>query len=111
MFFNAEFSAPWSLSSPPSLSVAPYLAPGVGCPDHLPFRHGRAGLHPARRRCTAALHRRRYRDIPHSDAHVIVNGLAGKPMEVAGALKLILSRQMKPTRFGGGGEVTKFVCG
>jgi hypothetical protein len=30
MFFNAEFSSPWSFSSPHSRTVAPYLAPGVG---------------------------------------------------------------------------------
>jgi len=30
LFFNAEFSAPWCLSSPGSSAVAPYLSPGAG---------------------------------------------------------------------------------
>src|SRR5262245_20987930 len=30
IFFNAEFTAPWSFSSPPSSDLAPQLAPGVG---------------------------------------------------------------------------------
>ena len=30
MFYNGEFSSPWSLCSPPSLRVAPHLAPGAG---------------------------------------------------------------------------------
>ena len=30
MFFNGEFSSPWSVCSPPSHAVAPYLAPGAG---------------------------------------------------------------------------------
>ena len=30
VFYNGEFSSPWSLSSPGSRTVAPYLAPGAG---------------------------------------------------------------------------------
>ena len=30
MFFNGEFSAPWSLRSPPSRTIAPYVATGAG---------------------------------------------------------------------------------
>jgi len=30
LFYNGEFSSPWSLGSPASRSVAPYLAPGAG---------------------------------------------------------------------------------
>jgi len=29
MFYNGEFSSPWSLCSPASRTVAPYLAPGA----------------------------------------------------------------------------------
>jgi hypothetical protein len=36
MFFNGEFSSPWSVCSPPSQAVAPYLAPGAG---HLIIYH------------------------------------------------------------------------
>ena len=30
MYFNAEFTAPWSILSPHSKLLAPYLAPGAG---------------------------------------------------------------------------------
>jgi hypothetical protein len=30
MFYNGEFSSPWSLCSPPSHMVAPYVAPAAG---------------------------------------------------------------------------------
>jgi AraC-like DNA-binding protein len=111
MFFNAEFSAPWSFSSPPSRTVAPYLAPGVGRLIIYHFvteGHGYIRLEGGEQQPFSA------GDIvifPHGDAHVMANGSAGKPMDAAGALKLILSRQMKPTQFGGGGEVTKIICG
>jgi cupin len=30
IFYNGEFSSPWSFCSPPSPMVAPYVAPGAG---------------------------------------------------------------------------------
>ena len=36
MFYNAEFSAPWSFRSPPSCLVAPYLSPE---PRHVIIYH------------------------------------------------------------------------
>ena len=36
LFFNAEFSAPWCLSSSRSTALPPYLAPGAG---HLIIYH------------------------------------------------------------------------
>src|SRR5262249_4821194 len=36
LFFRAEFSAPWSFSSPPSRNLAPALAPGA---PHLVIYH------------------------------------------------------------------------
>ncbi|MBV8897900.1 MAG: cupin domain-containing protein [Acidobacteriaceae bacterium] len=52
---------------------------------------------------------------PHGDAHVLGNG-AGKPVD---ALKTFgknlnpknLRHGLKVARYGGGGELTKFVCG
>ena len=36
LFYNGEFSAPWSLRSPPSRTIAPYLAPGA---EHVIIYH------------------------------------------------------------------------
>ena len=74
MFYNGEFSSPWSVCSPPSRTVAPYLAPGAG---HMIIYHllteGRASarlLDGERITLDAG-------DIvifPHGDAHIIENG-------------------------------------
>jgi Cupin len=36
IYYNGEFSSPWSVCSPPSHAVASYLAPGAG---HLIIYH------------------------------------------------------------------------
>ncbi|HSB10703.1 MAG TPA: AraC family transcriptional regulator [Blastocatellia bacterium] len=111
LFFNAEFSAPWSISSSPSASIAPYLSPGAG---HLIIYHflteGRAyaRLTEGRREELTA------GDIvifPHGDAHVLGNGSPERPVESLQTFAKNLSHGLKLARFGGGGEVTRFVCG
>jgi Cupin len=47
MFYNGEFSSPWSLCSPASRSVAPYLAPDAG---HVIIYHLLASQHQFRLR-------------------------------------------------------------
>lgn len=111
MFYNGEFSSPWSYQSPPSRTVAPYLAPGAG---HVILYHllteGRASarvLGGERVMLTAG-------DIaifPHGDAHIMENGPPTKTIDMSQQLARILSQGLKLSRFGGGGEVTRFVCG
>ena len=111
LFFNAEFSAPWCLRSPRSGAVAPYLAPGAG---HLIIFHfltdGRAYVRLAdgRREDFAA------GDIvilPHGDAHFLANGSPEKPVDSVKTFAKHLEQGLKVAHFGGGGEITKFVCG
>ena len=110
-FFNAEFSAPWCLSSARSTALKPYLAPAGG---HLILYHflteGRAyaRLPDGRREELSA------GDIvvlPHGDAHMLGNGSAAKPVHPLITFAKHLSQGLKVARFGGGGAVTKFVCG
>jgi AraC-like DNA-binding protein len=110
LFFNAEFSAPWCLASAQSSQIAPLLCPGAG---HVIIYHyltdGRA---------YAQLADRSRRDLrsgdvvifPHGDAHILGNG-AGKPVDSLKAFARNLSDGLKVARYGGGGELTKFVCG
>jgi AraC-like DNA-binding protein len=111
LFFNAEFSAPWCISSSPSTALARYLSPGAG---HLIIYHflteGRAyarlseGPH---EELTAG-------DIvifPHGDAHVLGNGSPEKPVDSLHTFAKNLTQGLKLARFGGGGEITRFVCG
>ena len=111
LFFNGEFSSPWSFCSPPSHSVAPHVAPAAG---HVIIYHllteGRASarLADGKRMILEA------GDIvifPHGHAHYIENGPLTKPVDMLKELTRVFSQGLKLSRQGGGGEVTKFVCG
>lgn len=111
MFFNGEFSSPWSFCSPPSHTVAPFVAPAAG---HVIIYHlltsGRASarLVDGERVILDA------GDIvifPHGDAHFIENGPPTKAVDMVKELDRIFSQGLKLSRQGGGGEVTRFVCG
>jgi AraC-like DNA-binding protein len=110
LFFNAEFSAPWCLYSQLTEEVARALAPNAG---HLIIYHllleGRAyaRLPDGRREELTA------GDIvvlPHGDPHFLGNGRA-KPVDSFKTFGKNLTEGLRLARFGGGGEVTRFVCG
>jgi AraC-like DNA-binding protein len=110
-FYNAEFSSPWSVRSPPSRALASYLAPGAG---HVIIYHlltegrGFARLEDGERMPLEA------GDIvifPHGDAHIMDNGTPVKTVDLGKELERILSQGLRVARMGGGGEVTKYVCG
>jgi len=111
IFYNAEFSAPWSFRSPQSCEVAPYLSPE---PRHVIIyhllTHGRA--------CAqvdggprVSLSEGDIAIFPHGDAHVMGNGPSVEPRDHSRILEEILSHGLKLARMGGGGEATRFVCG
>src|SRR5215813_5258195 len=111
LFFNAEFSAPWCIRSSRSIELARYFSPASG---HLIIYHflteGRAYAklpEGPRQELTAG-------DIvvfPHGDAHVIGDGAREKPADSMRTFAKNLSQGLKLARFGGGGEITRFVCG
>ena len=111
VFFNGEFSAPWCLSEPPSATLASYLSPEAG---HLILYHflteGRAYVRlpdGGREELAAG-------DIvvfPHGDAHLLGNGSPQKPVDAVQRFAKNLSEGLKLASFGGGGEITRFVCG
>jgi AraC-like DNA-binding protein len=111
LFFNADFSAPWCLKSAQSNVLAPYLSASS---KHLILYHflteGRAyvrTLQGQREELLAG-------DIvvfPHGDAHYLGNGSPEQPVDALRTFANHLSSGMKVVRFGGGGEVTRFVCG
>jgi AraC-like DNA-binding protein len=111
LFYNAEFSSPWSVCSPASRTVAPYLAPGAG---HVIIYHlltdGRASarLVDGER---IALDAGDLVVFPHGDSHIIENGLPTKPVDLSKELARIVAQGLKLSRLGGGGEVTRFICG
>jgi AraC-like DNA-binding protein len=111
MFYNAEFSAPWSFRAPPSFLVAPYLSPE---PRHVIIYHlltegkAYAEVEDGHRVSLSA------GDIvvfPHGDSHIMGNGRDVEPRDHAKIIQEILSQGLKLARLGGGGEITKFICG
>ena len=111
MFYNAEFSAPWSFRSPPSSLVAPHLSSE---PRHviiyhlLTEGHAYANVEEGDRLSLCA------GDIvvfPHGDAHVMGNGRDVQPRDHAQILKEIMAQGLKLARMGGGGEITRLICG
>jgi len=111
LFYNGEFTAPWSVRAAPSREVARYFTPGV---EHVIIYHllteGRASVRmETGERVT--LNAGDIVMIPHGDSHIVENGSATKTMENPDELSEIFAQGLKLWRLGGGGEVTKFICG
>jgi AraC-like DNA-binding protein len=111
MFFNAEFSAPWLLVSPAARSLKQYLAPGA---EHLIIYHlvtdGHAyaqldGEH------NVLLEAGDIIVFPHGNQHKMGNGYTTQIIDGGSAFSMISSLGMKVMKLGGGGDVTRFVCG
>jgi len=111
LFFNAEFSAPWWLSSSGAAGIAPFL-PSKDA--HLIMFHflteGRAyaSLEGGKQIELSA------GDIvvfPGGDPHLIGNGSPQRPVDSFRTFAKNVEDGLKVVRFGGGGEITRFVCG
>jgi AraC-like DNA-binding protein len=111
MFFNAEFSAPWQLSTPHSRTLASTLAPGA---QHLVIYHlvmdgyARARLEGGPE---VDLSPGDIVVFPHGDAHHLSGGSGANRVESAAVLLKIATRDISPMQSGGGGATTRFVCG
>ena len=111
LFFNGEFSAPWCLRSSGSRGIAPFVSPA---PRHVVMYHflteGRAYARlPDGKRVVLTAG-----DIvilPHGDAHFLGNGSPERPVDSIRTFARNMSEGLKVARFGGGGEITRFVCG
>ncbi|HSF66806.1 MAG TPA: AraC family transcriptional regulator [Nitrospiraceae bacterium] len=112
MFYNAEFSAPWCFCSPASPVLAPYLsadskhviifhlltegsgyAQVEGDDQSLPLNAGDIVI------------------VPHGDPHAMRNGPFIKPVDHAEEVRRVFAQGLRLSRMGGGGEITKFICG
>lgn len=111
LFFNGEFSAPWCLSEPQSTAIASYLSPEARhliVYHFLTEGHAYAKLPDGRREELSA------GDVvvfPHGDPHLLGSGAHAKPVDALKAFEKNLGEGLKLARHGGGGEITRFVCG
>ena len=112
LFFSAEFSAPWGFSTPPPSVIADEFAPGT---EHVALYHfvidGGAVVHlidgPSLEVAAG--------DVvifPHAYQHHMTSGRgSAPPFPNYGISAKIKSRDLSPLRAGGGGNVSRFVCG
>ena len=112
MFYNAEFSAPWCFRSPGSHILAPYLSPDSG---HVIIYHllteGRGYGQVEGDARPVPLTAGDIVIFPHGDPHILRNGSTVTPVDNAQELERMLSQGLKVSRLGGGGEITRFICG
>jgi AraC-like DNA-binding protein len=112
LFFRAEFSAPWGLSTPPTPVFAAEFVPSA---PHLVLYHfvidGGARVQVA----DGPWIELRPGDIvifPHGHQHYMTSAHgAVQPFPNYGISTKIKARDLSPLRAGGGGEISRFVCG
>jgi AraC-like DNA-binding protein len=111
MFFSAEFSAPWRLSTPHCRLLAPTLAPGA---PHMVIYHlvvdgaARASVEGGPE---VELSPGDVVVFPHGDPHQLSAGTGTDLVESAALLRRIATGDLSPMHAGGGGATTRFVCG
>lgn len=112
IYFNAEFSEPWCLTSPESRVLAPILSSGAAhviiyhllCDGHA-FVQVEGGDR-------VPLVAGDLVTFPHGHPHVLGNGARVPPIDAAKALPSVLKRGLELLHLGGGGgEATRFICG
>ena len=112
VFFTAEFSAPWGFSTPASRVMAAKVAPGAA---HLVLYHlmieGRAFVEVEDGE-SLELAPGDIVIFPHGDPHHMSSEQAARPpFPNYGITPKIKARDLSPLRAGGGGAVSRFVCG
>ena len=112
LFYNAEFSAPWCAQSIDARTVTSYLSPNS---QHVIIFHllteGRGYALVEGDDRPLPLNAGDILIVPHGDAHILGNGRAVMAVDRSQVLEQVLSQGLKVSRMGGGGELTKFVCG
>jgi AraC-like DNA-binding protein len=112
VFFTAEFSAPWGFSAPASKVLAEKVAKSAA---HLVLYHllvdGCAVIEMEDRQ-SVTLAPGDVVIFPHGDPHNMSSGRGARPpFPNYGITPKIQARDLSPLRAGGGGAISRFVCG
>src|SRR5215467_8041023 len=112
VFFSAEFSAPWGFTAPAAKHMASQFELG---PAHLVLYHfvidGGAVVELLDGR-SIELQQGDVVIFPNGDPHSMSSGKgAVRPFPNYGITAKIQARDLSPLRAGGGGDVSRFVCG
>jgi AraC-like DNA-binding protein len=111
LFFNAELSAPWCLVEPHSRELVGDLSPGA---SHLLLFHYVLSGELEARVSDGTREKLSTGDIviiPHGDSHILANGKPEKPVDTFAVFGKNVAEGLPLTRYGGGGDVTRLVCG
>ena len=112
VFFTAEFSSPWGFTTPASTVMTEKVAPGA---PHLVLYHlliDGSGYVEMEDGQSVVLAPGDVVIFPHGDPHLMSSGKSVKPpFPNYGIAPKIKARDLSPLCAGGGGAVSKFVCG
>ncbi|NUP13365.1 MAG: AraC family transcriptional regulator [Polyangiaceae bacterium] len=111
IFLDAELSAPWGFASPPSSAGAHLLAPSAEqlILFHLLVEGEATARIPGQG--AVALEAGDIAVLPRGDAHELWNGRVTELVDSSALLPKILEGGVVSERGGGGGRMTKFICG
>jgi AraC-like DNA-binding protein len=111
LFYNGEFSAPWCVNASSARALARHFAPQA---EHVIIFHllteGRAFCRLENGE-QVALSAGDLVMIPHGDRHVMGNGSTAIAVNDSEELAEVIAQGLNLWRMGGGGEITRFVCG
>lgn len=112
VFFHGEFSSPWCARQPDGCSIAAYLSSSS---THVIIFHllteGRGYARIEKNGRPVSLSPGDIVMFPHGDAHLMGNGPPVTPVNSAEQLQQVLAEGRMLSQFGGGGELTKLICG
>lgn len=112
VFFNGEFSAPWCMREPDSQTLSSFLSSG---PKHVFIFHlvtdGQCRYREKESAPAVPLEAGDIVILPHGNVHIMGNGLPITPIDSAPQLKQIFAEGRILSQIGGGGEITRLVCG
>jgi AraC-like DNA-binding protein len=111
IFLDAELSAPWGFASPPASAGARLLAPSA---EHLILFHLLVEGEATARipgQGSIVLEPGDIAVLPRGDAHELWNGRVTELTDSSALLPKILEGAVVSERGGGGGRLTKFICG
>ncbi len=112
VFFNGEFSAPWCAREPDACTMASYLS---NHSKHVIMFHlvaeGCAYARIEGDDRPVALTAGDIVVFPHGDAHILGNGPSVPPVDNTAQLRLLFANGGILSQAGGGGELTRLICG
>jgi AraC-like DNA-binding protein len=111
IFLRAELTEPWGFRAPPTAEASALLAPGTE--RLVPFHLVIDGAATVRVEGCEPVHLEPGEIVvlPHGHAHVLENGAAAELVDSSTLLPEILKGAVLSERGGGGGPVTRFICG